>query len=170
MQFYIFLTDCISFCAFHTDILSERELFSSGLHLTVISTHLCKAGMCCIKNIFTFRCKWWHTTAKQCWMVPMVFRWKTRCVSYEHYRFVFISIIFQVIETLKSFFTSGKYLDICSSSSSLHVIVLFSVTLLLVEFFRTLHIYLNSVEKYKAASFLWKPYCSMRLGNCVSLS
>lgn len=102
--------------------------------------------------------------------VPMVFRWKTRCVSYEHYKYVFISIIFQVIETLKCFFTSGKYLHICSSSSSLHVIVLFSVTLLLVEFFRTLHIYLNSVEKYKAASFLWKPYCSMRLGNCVSLS
>lgn len=89
-----------------------------------------------------------------------------RCVSYDSY---VLRVHFRLLKLFNVSLLQGS---ICTSLLPLACCVSFySIALLLVEFFRTLHIYSKSLEeKYKALFLLWKPYCSMRLGNYVSLS
>lgn len=91
-----------------------------------------------------------------------------RCVSYEHDGYV-LKVHFRLLKLFNVSLLQGS---ICTSLIPLaHYMSSYSIALPLVEFFWTLHIYSDSLEeKYKAFSFLWKPYCSMRLGNYVSLS
>lgn len=70
LYFSYWLCKLLSFS--YRDTLWERTVLlwltpNSHFYPAVQSRYVLHLSLC-VKNTFTLRCKWWHTTTKQCWM------------------------------------------------------------------------------------------------------